>query len=304
MTSRPILVTGAHRTGTTWVGKTLALARGVGYIHEPFNHLTDPGISTVARLDGYTSVSTTAAGETEKQLSRTLRFSYDMAAQLRTIRNPKDLIRSGRDAVRFGTNRMRSRRPLMKDPLALLSAEWLAETFDMDVIVLIRHPGAFAASLRRLGWTFDFGSLLSQPELMQGHLSGFADEIHQEVERPSSILQQAALLWAILYTVVARYRERHADWIFVRYEDLAMDPQGEYRNLFEHVGEDYSSRIQRVVTRRSTALPGFFPERDPVHSIRRESRAKIEAWKAELSPDEVREITRRVGGICERFYDE
>jgi hypothetical protein len=31
----PILVTGAHGSGTTWVGKLLALAPGTGYAHEP-----------------------------------------------------------------------------------------------------------------------------------------------------------------------------------------------------------------------------------------------------------------------------
>jgi LPS sulfotransferase NodH len=36
---RPILVTGAHRSGTTWVGKMLALAAGTGYAHEPSSPL-------------------------------------------------------------------------------------------------------------------------------------------------------------------------------------------------------------------------------------------------------------------------
>ena len=34
---RPILVTGSHRSGTTWVGKTIALSPSVTYIGEPFN---------------------------------------------------------------------------------------------------------------------------------------------------------------------------------------------------------------------------------------------------------------------------
>lgn len=34
---KPILVTGSHRSGSTWVGRMLALSPSVGYIHEPFN---------------------------------------------------------------------------------------------------------------------------------------------------------------------------------------------------------------------------------------------------------------------------
>lgn len=40
---RPILVTGARRWGTTWVGHTLALSPDVGYIHEPFHEWNELG---------------------------------------------------------------------------------------------------------------------------------------------------------------------------------------------------------------------------------------------------------------------
>lgn len=33
----PILVTGSHRSGTTWVGQMLATSENIGYIWEPFN---------------------------------------------------------------------------------------------------------------------------------------------------------------------------------------------------------------------------------------------------------------------------
>ena len=58
--SRPILVTGAPRSGTTWVGRMLTLAPGVGYIHEPFNPTTDAGISgrPVARFFEYVTPET------------------------------------------------------------------------------------------------------------------------------------------------------------------------------------------------------------------------------------------------------
>src|SRR5690348_6870659 len=35
----PILVTGAIRTGTTWVGETLARGAGIEYVWEPYNPL-------------------------------------------------------------------------------------------------------------------------------------------------------------------------------------------------------------------------------------------------------------------------
>ena len=37
MHHKPILVSGSHRSGSTWVGKTIALSNKVRYVHEPFN---------------------------------------------------------------------------------------------------------------------------------------------------------------------------------------------------------------------------------------------------------------------------
>jgi LPS sulfotransferase NodH len=40
----PILVTGTHRSGTTWVGKMLAADACTAYISEPLNVLHRPGV--------------------------------------------------------------------------------------------------------------------------------------------------------------------------------------------------------------------------------------------------------------------
>lgn len=42
-------------------------------------------------------------------------------------------------------------RPLVKDPFALFSAEWFADNFDAEVIVIVRHPAAVVSSIKRLG---------------------------------------------------------------------------------------------------------------------------------------------------------
>ena len=34
---QPVLISGSHRSGTTWVGMILDKAPGTFYIHEPFN---------------------------------------------------------------------------------------------------------------------------------------------------------------------------------------------------------------------------------------------------------------------------
>ena len=98
----------------------------------------------------------------------------------------------------------------------------------MDVVVLIRHPAAFAASLKRLGWKHSFATFIQDgrvPEVVRP----FEAEIREQAERPGEILAQAALLWRLLYNAVDGYRERHPDWAFVRHEDASLDPVGDLR---------------------------------------------------------------------------
>ena len=125
MSGKPILVTGAHRSGTTWVGRMLALAPGVAYIHEPFNPRTAAGLSP-ARFDRYFTVVTS---ENEARyrpgLEQTLGLRYGLGAQLRSraARGRPD----PRATLARSTQPPIGERPLVKDPIALLSAEWLAE---------------------------------------------------------------------------------------------------------------------------------------------------------------------------------
>ena len=44
----PILVTGSHRSGTTWTGKMIGFSPNVVYIQEPFNKkYYSPGICSI-----------------------------------------------------------------------------------------------------------------------------------------------------------------------------------------------------------------------------------------------------------------
>ena len=45
---------------------------------------------------------------------------------------------------------LRGGRLVIKDPISALSSDWLARNFALEVVVLVRHPAAFAASLKRL----------------------------------------------------------------------------------------------------------------------------------------------------------
>ena len=120
---------------------------------------------------------------------------------------------------------------MLKDPIALFSSEWLASRFGMDVAVLIRHPAAFTASVKRLHLRHPFDHFLAQPLLMQDWLEPFAGEIERFAAAEQDIVDQGILLWLILHHAIAGFQERHPEWLFVRLEDLS-NPVPEFRQVF------------------------------------------------------------------------
>src|SRR5579863_725251 len=149
---RPILVTGSHRSGSTWVGKMIAASSATGYISEPFNPVHSRGIFNAAAAHYYTGVSDHNGGLYEAALSDTIEFKYDLAAGAKSVTSARKLAKMLVDCARSGLYRWQGRRALLKDPLALFAAEWIAARFDVQVVVLIRHPAAFVNSLMKAKW--------------------------------------------------------------------------------------------------------------------------------------------------------
>jgi hypothetical protein len=297
---RPILVTGAHRSGTTWVGKMLALAPGTGYVHEPFSPITDPGISSAPFERFFTAVTPENESRYLPGLRKSFAFDYDWASQLPTVRSPRAAARSVRDAAAFARARRRHARPIVKDPIALLSAEWLEQRFGMDVLVLIRHPAGFAGSLRRLGMSFRFETFLDDEGLMEDRLAPFADELRAQVEAPGDFVERAGLLWRILYTVVDEYRAAHPGWIFVRHEDLSREPVAGFERVYAQLGLDFTPAIaQRIGEHSAPARPVRHPS---AHAVRMDSASTVESWRDRLSPDELERLHAAVAEISGRFY--
>ena len=296
---KPILVTGAHRSGTTWVGKMLALAPGVAYIHEPFSPRTAAGLSPAGFDRYFTVVTPENEGRYRAGLEQTIQFRYGLGPQLRSLRGVADVARTGRDLVRVNRARLTHARPLVKDPIALLSAEWLAETFGMDVVVLIRHPAAFAASLKRLGWKHSFATFIQDgrvPEVLRPYEA----EIREQAERPGEILAQAALLWRVLYNAVDGYRERHPDWSFVRHEDASAEPVVTFEQLYEQLGLELTPDAREAIARASASDNPA--ELSTPHSVELDSAASLGRWRDDLTPAEVETLRERTRDVWLRFY--
>ena len=245
---KPILVTGAHRSGSTWIGKMIAKSLQVGYIHEPFNvKQCPPGICSAGFKYWFTYITKENELEFYDALKKTFEFKFDFSNAFKKVKQPLDLWYVLRSLGNFSLNHLLNSRPLIKDPIALLSAEWLADKFDMDVVVAIRHPAAFVSSIKRLNWTHQFDHFLKQPLLMRDHLSPFESEIKKFADCEQDILDQAILLWKILHHMIAKWQESHPDWIFVKHEDISHDPMDGFQTIFNQLNLELTDRIKNTI---------------------------------------------------------
>jgi len=299
---RPILVTGINRSGTTWVGQTLARAPDVALIYEPFSPNHRRGVFRQATPEWFTYVRGDPSGRLASDLRRTLAFRYSYAAELPRIRSPRDAARMVRDAARFARWRRKRRRPLVKDPIAVLAAPWLARELGMQVVVTIRHPAAYASSMRRLGWTHDFSGFLRQPGLVDELVPGLRGDIEEMARRPGDILDQATLLWNVIHTVVDAYRREHPDWTFVRHEDLSAAPAAGFRDLCSRLGVEFTAGVERYVAETTGSGNPAEAGAGVVHQLRRDSGAAARAWHERLTPDEVARIRSRTEAVASAFY--
>jgi hypothetical protein len=299
--TRPILVTGSHRSGSTWVGQMIASHPSIAYIEEPFNAHMRPG-SPVRHM--WHHVTEEDACLYRDYVGRLLRFRPYWRE---CLGERPSLRRLGNAAFQAGlglSRRLRGARPLLKDPIAFFSAEWLAETFDMDVIVLIRHPAAFVSSIKRLGWDVNFANFLEQPRLLEGRLAPFAAEVRHLHEQRQDIVEHGILVWRMIHHVLLEYRAEHPDWVFLRHEDLSLRPVEEFRVLFARLGLAFTPAVRQTIEEHSSAENPSDAPAGTVHQLRRDSRANVWHWTHRLRPEEAARVLRGTEDIARVLYPE
>lgn len=300
----PILITGSHRSGSTWVGKMLATHPSLAYFGEPFNPmLRQPG-SPVRCFMEYVTPATAPAFEA--YLRELFRFPARWWSEVKASPNPRRIAGATLRALQARWRRVRGCRPLMKDPLALMSAEWLERTFGMEVIVLIRHPAAFAGSVKRLGGRLGFSVFQKQPALIERYLHPFAAQIDDAVRRQAAavldLLDEAILAWRLIHHVIHCYQLEHPQWRFVRHEDLSQRPLEGFRSLFDFAGVPWTARTERAILEHSSSDNPQATEGRLKHQLKLNSQANIWNWQRLFTPVEISRIRNGTEDVAHHFY--
>ena len=282
----------------------LAASGEAGYISEPLNVHHRPGLMLVPTPRWYTYICEDNETEYLPALRDTLAFRYHPSAEARSLRSRKDVLRMGYEWATFLDGRFLRRRALLKDPFAVFSAPWFHSRLGCQVVITVRHPAGFASSLKRLDWPFDFSDLLEQHLLMRDWLEPYRHEMEAMLRAPEDVIGQAALLWRILYQVVATQQKRYPHFLVARHEDLALDPPEGFRSLYTALGLGFNSRAQKAIKTSSSSDNPKEGSKKNRYAFRLDSRAAMNSWKRRLSREEIERIRCLTGEVAGIFYPE
>jgi len=280
----------------------LAANPQTAYISEPLNVLHRPGVFHTSVEHWYPYITEGNESQYLPAFHKLMDYKYDLFAEVRSLRSRRDLMRLGRDLAIFANGKLRRQRVLLKDPFAVFSTPWFAQQLNCEVVITVRHPAAFASSLKRLNWPFDFKHLLSQPRLMQDHLEAERAEM-QSMQR-DDIVGQAALLWRMIYRFVHRTSSLFPTFKIVRHEDLSLDPLAGYQSLYKALDLQFDDKVRDVILNSSSSENPVKLAKGQTFSVKLDSRAALSNWKRILSEDEIARVHQLTAGISDLFYSE
>jgi hypothetical protein len=310
----PILLTGMHRSGGSWVAKMIEGGGGVVHVNEPFNRRHPPGLTPgilhVPPPLAYQHVGPHNEDEHLDGFRNMCDLRYDLLAELRTNRGLYDLAKTAKYLTAFTYGRARGMRTLIDDPYMVFAAEWLADRLDCRVVMLVRHPAGIVSSLRRIGpgWADNLPDIAAQPELVGRYLRAHAEDLVRAASEPLDPIGHGALLWLLIHSAIAQQIDRHPEFVLVRYEDLARDPEAGFRDLYERLDLPYTARAEKTVREGSMAGPAA--RNNPWGRVGlgrtayqpMDSKANAWAWRDRLSRGEAERVIAATRAVAELFY--
>ena len=297
-TDRLVLV-GAARSGTSWLGHALGRARGVRFYYEPDNVDADPSKDTAAGRRGFGPYPVIDSDRDAGQFAPLwdLVFSGRLPFALRERRRLRPaaqvalrLPRSLRDPLVRAAASLSARRPgraqsvVVKTIYATFSLEWLVARYRPQVIAMQRNPLNVVSSWRELH--IPLFDLATRPILRARYIEPLG------IEPPGgSAPEVARIAWhvGLLTHVISEALDRHPEWIFVTHEDLCADPATTIRGVAEQVGLAWSDDIDRFLNNNNRHGEGLAPVR-----IAAEEPTK---WRQRLTDVEVAQIE----AVLEKF---
>ena len=298
MNKKNILVTGSHRSGSTWFGRVLCSGRDLLFVDEPFHESKYDLLKSPVKY----KFEGILPDDDRIDMADYIKDFYSFSV-LRSIGhlNPKHfrparIVFAIRNAIKYLFN---GRRILIKDPLALLSVPWVTRQFDTTNIFIIRHPAAFTLSIRNRSWYHQFEQFYDQPDIDQilpETLLVQMRELAADAERMQDIVEHGIIMWNALYGKVVDYINDDQSAIVVRHEDLSLNPFETFESLCEKADIPFNAKMKAFLEKTTSSKTSS--------TIMRDSKTNVIKWKSKLDPEEIKRIKAGTAHLWPEFYSE
>lgn len=302
-----ILVTGCPRSGTTWVGSTLAKSRKVIYAYEPFNTDVSLRFSVEER---FPTLTDDTAGPLKSEIDAMVSLSrlgpratsavYGLVERY-TGRKKIAPRLAARHAFKSGYSFFKPDHVLIKDPLAFFSAEWLSQTYGAQVVIMARHPAAFVSSYLKLGWRNESADLMDRQHPTRHE--DLSEDIEQYRSNTGDEIAGLILQWKIFAVHTLSLIETHKKWCFALHEDFCLDPERSFAALFDALGLEFTESIKDQIQNETSADNNTDLATHEQHQLLRNSSALKDAWKTRVDDEIASRVIEEAGPLFEVLKD-
>lgn len=271
---RDVMLFASHRGGSTWLMQLAETCSGLRTLNEPF------------------SVFQAGAAALRLPLRRGGQIASPGTAddEVRLLRYTEDLL-SGRVAAgarwRFWEpdHPRRTNRVLVKELHTKGLVDWFAQHFDVQVVVLTRHPLPQSLSCSRLGWGHYVDAYLDDP--------GFRTRLTREqlafaerLRRVGSELEQRVLSWTLENYVPLTLLRSRPEWLLLTYEECVLAPHRALAAFARVLDQDVAAlRAAAGKPSRSTVMSS---ERTRAELEGGQREVLVNSWRRHVDPVEER----------------
>lgn len=324
--TRPILLFGLGRSGTTWIAKIFDSHPDTLYRHEPDRRFLDSGLPVAPRLEDIVQrrdvtlryIEACLGRRREKQVGPLPLFPKSYRGPLRAR------VRAGLVYAIKGLSRWAPRlaesipvpdliergararvRPVWKSVVATTHLPAYARLLpEARCFLILRHPGGQIESEERgrthghlepaEGSPAEHLRWLLEPVVASG-LGARLGLTYDDIERADP-WEQAVYAWAFVNEFALEGIAGLPNCRMVRYEDVAADPDAMARELFAFAQLEWAPQTAEFIA-ASTHSGGGDRKRSEYFGLYRDSRAQIGKWRHRLNG----ERAARLEAIAGRF---
>ena len=248
--SKPVIIAGSGRSGTTWILDGLCTVNSRRAIFEPLRPACVPGADHIAcscvdrdeqRDDLKEFFDPLFAGNINgiwiDYRIRTDRL-VPSAARFRSVRATYDwYLRLRKLSRNYRKYHATLGRPIIVKMIrANLLLGWLKRNYPYEAVLVLRHPGAVIESMLRLGGE-DWGPVaaLGLYRRQKSLLDCFDSQIANRIGNCNSDLERYMMVWCIENALPVQNAARDGVHV-VFYEDLVLSPETVWPAMARHLG--------------------------------------------------------------------